>query len=96
MYHTLHPSLFKAEVTYKMIRNPDPEAAPNTIFEGEPFDHAWENFKPAPVKKGSLVLLDGKVRIFLKTVLVRKNAFLHEKSVPLLKEVPSWSKKVPF
>lgn len=49
------------EVTYKMVRNPDPEAAPNTIFEGEPFDHAWENFKPTPVKKGSLVLIDGKV-----------------------------------
>ena len=52
-----------ADVTYKMIRNPDPEASPNTIFEGEPYDHPWENFKPAPVKKGSLVLLDGKVNI---------------------------------
>ena len=67
-----------------MIRNPDPEAAPNTIFEGEPFDHAWENFKPAPVKKGSLVLLDGKVSIFLKKCLfVRKNCLLLEKSTLL-------------
>ena len=45
----------------RMVRNPVKGAYPALVFEGSMELLPFSQFEAAPVKKGSLVLIDGKV-----------------------------------
>ena len=45
----------------RMVRNPQKDALPRLVFEGSMEFLPFSNFEAAPVKKGSLVLIDGQV-----------------------------------
>ena len=48
----------------RMVRNPVKGAAPSLVFEGSLEFLPFSDFEAAPVSKGSLVLIDGKVGCF--------------------------------
>ena len=54
--------MFLADVTMRMVRNPVAGASPALVFEGSMEFLPFSEFEPAPVRKGSLVLIDGKVK----------------------------------
>lgn len=45
----------------RMVRNPIEGVAPRLVFEGSMEFPPFSSFEAAPVKKGSLVLIDGQV-----------------------------------
>ena len=53
-----------ADVSMRMVRNPVKGAAPSLVFEGSLEFLPFSDFEAAPVSKGSLVLIDGKVGCF--------------------------------
>ena len=53
--------LFPADVSRRVVRNPVKGAYPALLFEGSLEFQPFSEFEPIPVKKGSLVLIDGKV-----------------------------------
>jgi len=60
------PFLFvsPADVTLRLVRNPEEGAFPTTLFEGSMEHLPFDQYTIAPVKRGSLVLIDGKVLLF--------------------------------
>lgn len=72
LYHTLgrkvrlfnnRKNTFSAEVTYRMVRNPDKQSNQKLYFEGK-FDALPDDkFVPVPVKKGSMILINGVVSV---------------------------------
>nr|CAB3264843.1 phytanoyl-CoA dioxygenase domain-containing protein 1-like [Phallusia mammillata] len=54
------------EVTMRMVRNPVDGALPHTLFEGEMEHLPFDKYEITPVKRGSLVLIHGKVHHYSK------------------------------
>ncbi|CAK8680913.1 unnamed protein product [Clavelina lepadiformis] len=50
------------DVTLRMVRNREKGASPPLLFEGSLDFLPFDSFDPVPVKKGSLILIDGKVQ----------------------------------
>ncbi|KAL3266947.1 hypothetical protein HHI36_011097 [Cryptolaemus montrouzieri] len=55
------PGSHKGELTKRFIRNPDKASDKYTTYTGEDPEYKIEKFTPVPVKKGSCVIIHGKV-----------------------------------